>query len=141
MARTNWLAATATLLMMMMAPQQAHAGCPNYNLVFAATADANADQAVAVDIVISSEQRLSEMLSELTAGEYFGRRGALEADFPSTMRVISLELPPSGTANSYVARGCTVFVFANYANDGEHRLEVSGNGTIRLSRDDLSWAD
>jgi type VI secretion system protein len=60
--------------------------------------DANADSAIAVDLVFVSDSVVAQQIATLPAQQYFARRAQLERDFPTGFQVRSWELAPGQVA-------------------------------------------
>jgi type VI secretion system protein len=95
-------------------------------LVLSASADANVNSAVAVDIVFAGTVEVQTILQNFNAGKWFASREGTMRTFSETLKVISLELVPGQTVmlnkSDYSKMMSTgVFVFANYATPGEHK--------------------
>ena len=109
------------------APKPVTPGWPA--LTVAATPDANANSAVAVDLVLVTDKAMLENLAALPASRYFATRPELLRTFPNGFKVLALEITPGQqvTFARAALNGAPVWaalVFANYASPGEHRLRL-----------------
>lgn len=90
---------------------------------------ANQNSPVAIDIVLVLDDTMVERLNELTAAKWFGARADLLKTYPKAVSYRSWELVPGQLlrvpgASFGSPRVTAVFVFANYATPGAHRLRV-----------------
>ncbi len=107
--------------------QAVKAQAPNWSaLVLQASADANSNTALELDIVFAATPELQAMVQDLTAAKWFTARDSMVRTFSNGLNVISLELVPGQTVNlgktdysKFNAMG--VFVFANYSSPGDHK--------------------
>ncbi|QGZ43382.1 hypothetical protein GO485_28950 [Pseudoduganella flava] len=100
------------------------------NVTLAAAPDANADSALAVDIVLVKDPALLESLSAMSAAKYFGARENLLRTFPDGLTVLAVEITPGQLIRLQPERyrkerAWAALAFANYANPGEHRLRLA----------------
>ncbi len=98
-------------------------------LMVAADAEANANSAIALDIVFVRDQQTLEKLLLVPAARWFATREEWLRSFPAALTVRSLELVPSQTLRLTEAelgspRVAGVLLFANYLSPGEHRLRL-----------------
>lgn len=103
------------------------------SLTLAAAPDANADSALAVDIVLVKDQAMLGTLAAMPASRYFGARDSLQRTFPDALTVVPVEITPGQTIRIEPKafgreRAWAALAFANYANPGEHRLRLSLDG-------------
>lgn len=106
----------------------------------------NGGHPIAVDLAYVTDKDAWKTISKLKARDYFAMRDQLERDFPKGYRHWSRELQ----AGQYVqvtdiAAPCNLVgtaIFANYANDGDHRqvLRKGRSGTLELGPNDFVWA-
>lgn len=99
------------------------------NLVISATDNANADSAVAVDLVLVRDNAVIETLQNMPAAKWFASRTDIQRTFPEALTLYPYELVPAQsirlTPKQITAeRALAVFVFANYATPGEHRARL-----------------
>lgn len=111
-----------------LAPAQAKPGWTSVTL--AAAADANADSALAIDIVLVKDKAMLESLSAMSAAKYFGARADLQRTFPDALTVLAIEMTPGQQIRIdgqrfARQRAWAALVFANYAAPGEHRLRLA----------------
>lgn len=106
-------------------------------LMIAADPDANANSAIALDVVFVRDNQTLEKLQVIPATRWFATRQELQRTFPEALIVHSLELVPSQTLRLTEAelgspRVAGVLLFANYFSPGEHRLRlpVLKNGVL-----------
>ncbi len=98
-------------------------------LMIAADPNANANSAIALDIVFVRDKQTLEKLLVVPAASWFATRAELQRTFPEALIVRSLELVPSQTLRLTEAelgspRVAGVLLFANYLSPGEHRLRL-----------------
>ncbi|MCE3603130.1 hypothetical protein LXA47_05860 [Massilia sp. P8910] len=110
-----------------LAPAPAKPGWTSVTL--AAAADANADSALAVDIVLVKDKAMLESLAAMSAAKYFGARADLQRTFPDSFSVLPIEITPGQQIRIdgqrfAKQRAWAALVFANYATPGEHRLRL-----------------
>ncbi|NHZ83176.1 hypothetical protein F2P44_28455 [Massilia sp. CCM 8695] len=110
-----------------LAPAPAKPGWTSVTL--AAAADANADSALAVDIVLVKDKAMLESLAAMSAAKYFGARADLQRTFPDALSVLPIEITPGQQIRIDgqrfgKQRAWAALVFANYATPGEHRLRL-----------------
>ena len=91
-----------------------------------ATSDVNDNQALTVEIVSGDGASLISRISALTAQDWFSQREALLKDHPEEIRSTKWEiLPGMGVELTLMHRPSqAIFLFANYAGPGEHRLRL-----------------
>ncbi len=99
------------------------------SVTLAAAADANADSALAVDIVLVKDKAVLESLSAMSAAKYFGARADLQRTFPDGLTVLAFEITPGqlirlDPARFGKERAWAALAFANYASPGEHRVRL-----------------
>jgi type VI secretion system protein len=91
-----------------------------------ATPDVNSDQPLTVEIVSGDGAGLIAKVSALTAQDWFSQRTTLLKDYPNDIRSSKWEiLPGMGIEITLMHRPSqAIFLFANYAGPGEHRLRL-----------------
>lgn len=109
------------------------------SLAFAAASDANADSALAVDVVLVKDKALLDTLSAMSAARYFAARADLVRTYPDALRVLGVEIAPGQmirVERKHFAdeRARAALVFANYAAPGEHRLRAPLDAAACLVR-------
>ncbi|MCP1117720.1 hypothetical protein [Robbsia andropogonis] len=129
-------------------------GCANSNpqyrihwsgLTLSATSDANGDNPVAVDLVLSSDVAMTERIAAMSAAQWYAQREALQALFPDRLHYFSWEIVSGQTLHmprSVMAprRVNAALVFARYGTPGVHRARITarkGPVTIRLTRENI----
>ncbi|MFM9436151.1 type VI secretion system protein [Janthinobacterium sp. CG_23.3] len=130
-----------------LAPAPAKPGWTSVTL--AAAADANADSALAVDIVLVKDKAMLESLSAMSAAKYFGARENLQRTFPEALTVLAVEITPGQQirldAKRFAKeRAWAALVFANYAAPGEHRLRLlldNAGYVLQLNAQEFSASD
>ncbi|NBY05669.1 MAG: hypothetical protein EBQ82_09850 [Betaproteobacteria bacterium] len=120
--------------------QPIKAQAPNWSaLVLQASADANSNTALEVDIVFAATPEVKSMVEGLGAGKWFTVRDSMLRNLSTQLHVISLELVPGQTMK--LGRGdysqlnaIGVLVFANYSNPGDHKtaLPLTQNSQLVL---------
>lgn len=107
------------------------------SLAFVAARDANADNALAVDVVLVKDKAMLDTLSSMTAARYFASKADLLRTYPDALRLLSVEITPGQLIRidrkDYAAeRAWAALAFANYATPGEHRIRVPLDGKAAL---------
>jgi len=107
------------------------------SLAFAAAPDANANSALAVDVVLVKDKAVLDMLSALTASRYFATRDDLLRTYPDALTLLSVEITPGQLIRIErkrfgAERAWAALAFANYATPGEHRIRVALDGNACL---------
>lgn len=105
---------------------------------------ANQNSPIPLDFVTVEDKKLLSEVAKLSAKDWFDRRVQVERDFPDKIQVVSWEWVPGEHGGpievdiSKDARGA--FLFANYANGGEHRaaVDVKTPVIVSLGADDFS---
>jgi len=97
----------------------------------AAADDANGDSAVAVDVVLISDEALLPRFDDLTAAKWFASRTDLANTYPQGLRYVGWEVVPGQRLSVPGAqfegpRVAGAFVFARYAAPGAHRARIDG---------------
>jgi type VI secretion system protein len=91
-----------------------------------AAPDANANGAVAVDVVLATRPGSAEQVAKLPAAEWFRRRAQLLRDNPDGLAVMSWELVPGQSITAPVRRSALdAYIFALYASPGDHRTRLA----------------
>jgi type VI secretion system protein len=95
-------------------------------LTLVAAPDANANSALAVDVVLVKDKTLLEGLLAMPAARYFTAKAGLQRTFPEGLTVLSVEITPGQTIKIEPSRfkgekAWAALAFANYATPGEHR--------------------
>jgi len=105
---------------------------------------ANQNSPIPVDFVMVEDKKLLQEVAKLSAKDWFDRRVQVQRDFPTKVQVVSWEWVPGqhgGPIAVEIARGARgTFLFANYANGGEHRAAVDPKTPVivNLGADDFS---
>ena len=103
-------------------------------LVISAADDANANSAVAVDLVLVKDQAMLDSLLTMPAAKWFATRSDIQRTFPEALVVYPYELVPTqsvqlGEKQFGSERAWAALVFANYSSPGEHRARLLVNST------------
>jgi type VI secretion system protein len=103
-------------------------------LSFAAAPDANANSALAVDVVLVKDKAVLESLAAMSATRYFAARDDLRRTYPDALTVLAVEITPGQVIrfDNKRFRGERVWAalaFANYASPGEHRARLQLDNT------------
>ena len=124
------------------------AGSPQKNAKFSiqvvVSDSANQNSPIPVDFVMVEDKKLLQEVAKLSAKDWFDRRVQVQRDFPAKVQVVSWEWVPGqheGPIAVEIARGSRgAFLFANYANGGEHRAAVDPRTPVivNLGTDDFS---
>lgn len=99
-----------------------------------ASADANRNSPVAVDLVLISDPKALDRMLALSATQWFATRGDLLATFAQGIRCTGWEIVPGQTLtldDRTVLRGKRIvaaLVFARYASIGAHRVRLDRFG-------------
>lgn len=109
-------------------------------LVLDVAVRANDDSPIAVDFVAVSDPALLELLSGVTASQWFAEREQYRRDYRQWFSVWSLELVPGqfrevGDFPLAGSRVAGLLVFAGYNTPGAHRLRLSESGRVWLRFD------
>jgi type VI secretion system protein len=115
-----------------------------FNIQVVVADAANQNSPIPVDFVMVGDKKLLQEVAKLSAKDWFDRRLQVQRDFPTKLQVVSWEWVPgehAGPIDVDVAgntRGA--FLFANYANGGEHRaaVDVKAPAIVTLGSDDFS---
>ena len=118
-------------------------------LALRAADDANANSALAVDVVLVKDVAVLESLLAMPASKWFATRADLQRSFPEALTVYSYELVPAQTIhlNEKLWRdqaAWAALVFAGYATPGEHRarmLLTSSGYVVQLGVRDFSASE
>lgn len=109
--------------------------------------NANADNALAVDLVLVYDTTLVPSFAELTSANWFKNRDQLKLANPTGIEVQSFEVMPGQKGPRYRVGGrgndaLGAFVFASYDTPGPHRARVDGIPAVllRLGEKDFSVA-
>jgi type VI secretion system protein len=99
------------------------------SLAFAAAGDANANSALAVDVVLVKDKALLETLAAMPASRYFATKADLQRTYPEALTAIGVEITPGQLIQVErkrfrAERAWAALAFANYATPGEHRVRV-----------------
>lgn len=102
---------------------------PWSGVVISASADANLNSPVAMDIVLLNDEASVAMVSALPASKWFATRADLQKTFPQGVKYRSFEVVPGQSirlpeADFASTRVAAAFVFADYLSPGEHRIRV-----------------
>jgi len=106
---------------------------PDWKALALSTADdANANSAVAVDVVLVKDTTVLESLLAMPAAKWFSSRADLQRSFPDALTVYAYELAPAQTVRIDPRqwngqRAWAALVFANYLSPGEHRARLMLN--------------
>lgn len=98
-------------------------------LALRAAEDANANSALAVDVVLVKDATVLESLLAMPASKWFASREDLKRSFPEALTVYSYELVPAQTIklNDKLWReqnAWAALVYASYPTPGEHRARM-----------------
>jgi type VI secretion system protein len=99
---------------------------PWKRVTVAASADANLNSPVALDLVFVRDAALLETLANMPAAKWFATRDDTQRAFPDGVGVISLEVVPGQTLQltdpaQIHQRALAILAFAAYSQPGEHR--------------------
>lgn len=104
------------------------------SLTLVAAADANANSALAVDVVLIKDKAMLDSLSAMPAARYFAGRADLQRTFPDALTVLAVEITPGQVIRLDAKRfkdkrAWAAMAFAHYANPGEHRARLLLNNS------------
>jgi type VI secretion system protein len=90
---------------------------------------ANGDDPIRVDIVLAHDPELVKQLVDLSASDWFRRRGELRLAFPTGITIASREVVPGQKGLRFdvpesAGEAIGAFVFAEYGTEGAHRARV-----------------
>lgn len=130
---TKWF-----LIILLLAQAACAVGLQTTPVRLVATADVNSSQPLAVEIVSVDGAGLISTLSALTAQQWFSQRAALLQHHPREIRSSKWEiLPGMGIELTLMHQPSqAVFLFADYAEPGEHRirLDTFSQPVVRLGK-------
>jgi type VI secretion system protein len=99
--------------------------------------DANADSAIAVDLVFVSDKTVAQQIATLPAQQYFARRDQLERDFPTGFQVRSWQLAPGQVARQAptdpTCNRVATLLFVRLSSPGDHRMALATSGSPVVS--------
>ncbi|KRB67894.1 hypothetical protein [Noviherbaspirillum sp. Root189] len=104
------------------------------SVAISAADDANANSALAVDLVLVKDKAVLDALLTMPASKWFTSRRDLQRTFPEAFTVYQYEMVPTQAVrldekHFGKERAWAAFVFANYAAPGEHRARLLLNNT------------
>jgi type VI secretion system protein len=106
---------------------------------------ANQDSPIALDIVYVHDEQMVPLLLQMTAHDWFQKRGQMTQAFPTGFELASYEVVPGQKGPTAAVTGKTkdaiaAFLFANYASDGTHRarLDALEHPVIELGAKDFT---
>lgn len=109
--------------------------------------NANADNALAVDLVLVYDTTLLASFAELTSANWFKNRDQMRLANPSGIEVQTFEVIPGQKGPRYKVAGrgndaLGAFVFAGYDTPGPHRARIDGLPAVllRLGEKDFTVA-
>lgn len=114
-------------------------------ITFEVAPNANADNAVAVDLVLVYETPLLASFTDLASTAWFRNRDQLKLANPTGIEVHSFEVMPGqrGPRFSVTGRGgdaVGAFLFANYDTTGPHRARIDGLPAVLLRLGEKDFA-
>ncbi len=106
---------------------------------------ANADNAVAVDLVLVHDATLLPALADMAAAAWFKNRDQLTLANPTGLEVRSFEVIPGqkgprAELEGRAAAALGAFIFANYDSAGPHRARVDGLPAVLLRLGEKDFA-
>lgn len=115
-------------------------------VTLSAAPGANKNSPVAVDVVMVLDDAMLDRLAELPAAKWFAVRADLLKTYPQSLAYRSWELVPGQTlrvpGQSFGSpRVAGVFIYANYATPGAHRLRVEDLKGALSARFDIQSFD
>jgi len=115
-------------------------------VTLSAAPDANQNSPVAVDVVLVLDEAMLDRLAEIPAAKWFGARADLQKTYPQSLSFRSWELVPGQTlripgSTFGTPRVAGVFIYANYATPGAHRLRVEDLKGPIVARFDIQGFD
>lgn len=118
-------------------------------LALRADDDANANSALAVDVVLVKETAMLDSLLAMPSSKWFSSRSDLQRSFPDALTVYPYELVPGQVIklNSKLWDGqkaWAALVFASYTTPGEHRQRLllnNGGYVVQLGAQGFSASE
>ncbi len=110
---------------------------PWTSVTIVATADANLNSPVALDLVFVRDAALVESLSATPAAKWFATREDTRRTFPDGVGVVSVEVVPGQTLRltdpaQIHQHALAILAFASYPPPGEHRERLQPKGHAYL---------
>jgi hypothetical protein len=100
-------------------------------------AAANANSAVAVDLVVVYDAKLIDQLLKLRAAEWFAQKEQFARDHPKQLAVHAWEWVPGQSVGdkslTYESGAKKIVLFANYLTEGDHRAALDPQQPFRLT--------
>lgn len=115
------------------------------SIQFVVASNANADNAVAVDLVLVYDTPLLASFLDLPAATWFRNRDQLRLANPTGIEVQSFEVMPGQRGPQHVITGrggdaVGAFLFASYDTPGPHRARIDGLPTVLLRLGEKDFA-
>jgi type VI secretion system protein len=114
---------------------RSHAGLRSFDVAVAP--GVNAHSPVEVEFVVVRDEKLMQILLELSARDWFARRAQLKSDYPKELQSVSWEFVPGQRVEAQELpleqrAGEATLIFANYSTPGLHRQRVDQFRRITL---------
>ncbi|ACC75056.1 hypothetical protein PPMP20_01110 [Paraburkholderia phymatum] len=118
-------------------------------VTLSASDEVNNNSAVAVDVVLVSDDAMLARVAEMPASKWFTGRSDLVRTYPKNLRYRSWEIVPGQhvevSGDEFAGpRVAGAFVFANYEGPGAHRVRIehfSGHIVVQLDSNNFSVLD
>ena len=108
-----------------------------------ATPTTNGGAAVAIALVLISDETAAKQIGGLSADVFFTQQAQLLRDFPNGFVVRSWGLAPGQAAHDLPVNGTcnrvSTLLFARYASPGDHRQVLEGNSTVTVMLGDTDF--
>lgn len=99
------------------------------DVTLTAAEDAANGSALAVDLVVATDDTLAAQLATLTALQYFAARPQMQRDNPEAMQVSSWEIVPGQTIGpnsvDFPCGTSAIFVYASYPGSNPNRAQLT----------------
>jgi type VI secretion system protein len=100
---------------------------------------ANMNSAIRMDLVFTENEETAQILSGLSARDWFSKRDQLKRDYPkaAALEFYSWEVMPGQSLPLQIfrlqGRPLKGYVFASYETPGEHRVSITGIKTLLVT--------
>lgn len=106
---------------------------------------ANQDSPIAIDIVYVFDPQLVAQLVQMTAHDWFQKRGQIRQAFPTGFDLASFEVVPGqrGPIEAVPpksSQAIAAFIFASYSSEGTHRARIDGLDRFFIALGDKDFA-
>jgi type VI secretion system protein len=114
---------------------------PPFRLAVTVKRESNTNSPIAFDLVAVNDKDLAKQLSQMTAADWFQKRGQIKRDFPkeSSIKVQEWEWVPGQVVHEIsipVANPPRLLLaFANYSSPGPHRAKLDLKSPVLVTFD------